>query len=117
MGPPKLRMISTDMAFRGPRLVWRAFSRGLAIHLASGDVSPYTVRALADRGIDRSLTSPTRQSLCEADFRRASRVVVLDEFEHRPLVHELFPAWEKLVTYWSVPDIDRAKPERALPGN
>ncbi len=96
-------------------VAWRAFSRGLAIHLASGDLSPYTERALADRGIDRSLTSPTRHSLCEVDLRRAYRVVVLDEFEHRPLVHKLFPAWEKLVTYWSVPDIDRTKPERALP--
>jgi protein-tyrosine phosphatase len=96
-------------------LTWRAFSRGLAIHLAAGDLSPYTAQALEARGIDCSCTGPTRQSLRVSDLLRASRIIALDEAEHRPLLRLRFPDWEDVVTYWSVSDIDRTLPEQALP--
>ena len=96
------------------RLPWRAFSRGLAIHLAAGDLSEHTALALRLRGIERSLTGPTRVSLSETDLLSAARIIALDDVEHRPLVREQFPTWEVSITFWSVPDIDRATVPQAL---
>ena len=94
---------------------WRAFSRGLAIHLVDGDLSPWTEAALQRRKIDRSLTGATRVTLGEADLIRAARVIALKEIEHRPLMRQFFPAWENRVEYWSVHDLDFATPDEALP--
>lgn len=96
-------------------LPWRAFSRGLAIHLVDGHLSPYTELALRKRGIDRTMTGPTRVSLAETDLERAARVIALKEAEHRPLMREQFPHWENRIEYWSVHDLDCAGPEEALP--
>lgn len=96
-------------------LPWRAFSRGLAIHLVGGDLSPYTELALRQLGIDRSMTGPTRVSLAEEDLARADRVVALKEDEHRPLMREQFPHWENEIEYWAVHDLDFAGPDEALP--
>jgi len=96
-------------------LDWRAFSRGLAIYLVDGDLSPWTEIALRSRGIERSLTGPTRVTLREEDLLRASRAIALKESEHRPMMREQFPAWEDRVEYWSVHDLDFASPEEALP--
>jgi protein-tyrosine phosphatase len=92
----------------------RAFSRGLAIHLAAGDLSPHTRLALEQRGIDPALTGATRTPLTEADLERASQIIAIDEAEHRVMIHDRFPCWENCVRYWSVPDIARESVERAL---
>ena len=94
---------------------WRAFSRGLAVHLVSGDLSPHAVEALRGRGIDLALTGATRVALTEGDLRRASKIVALKEAEHRPLMRRLFPSWEARVEYWGIDDIDGASPAEALP--
>jgi protein-tyrosine phosphatase len=94
---------------------WRAFSRGLAIHLVDGDLSPHTEEGLHRRGIDRAMTGPTRVSLSESDLERASRVIALKESEHRPLMQRLFPRWADRIDYWRVHDLDCAGPEEALP--
>jgi protein-tyrosine phosphatase len=96
-------------------LPWRAFSRGLAIYLVDGDLSPHTEDALAERGIDRSLTGSTRIPLAEDDLRGADRVVALKEAEHRPMMQQQFPGWVDRISYWSVHDLDCAGPEEALP--
>lgn len=96
-------------------LPWRAFSRGLAIYLVDGDLSPYTEIAMNARNIDRSLTGPTRVSLAEDDLARAAYTIALKEAEHRPMMREQFPAWENRIAYWSVHDLDAAGPEEALP--
>ncbi len=95
-------------------LPWRAFSRGLAIHLVDGDLSEHTARALQQRGIDRSHTAPTRLALCEGDLWQSKRIVALDEHEHRPLIRTQFPDWEERITYWTVADIDRTDVEYAF---
>jgi protein-tyrosine phosphatase len=95
---------------------WRAFSRGLAIHLAWGDISPHAREALKDRGIDLAHTAPTRKKLTLADLAAADLVIALKEAEHRPLLRALFPDWEDRVEYWHVDDLDCATPEEALPG-
>lgn len=96
-------------------LGWRAFSRGLAIHLVEGDLSPWTEFALRQRGIDRAMTGPTRVTLGEPDLLRAARAIALKEAEHRPLMRDLFPSWENRIEYWSVHDLDCATPDEALP--
>ena len=96
-------------------LPWRAFSRGLAIWMAEGDLSPFTEDALHQRGIDRSLTGPTRVRLSEPDLQRAHKIIAVKEAEHRKLMREQFPAWEQRVDYWAIDDLDCAQPEDALP--
>jgi len=93
---------------------WRAFSRGLAIHLADGDLSPHSATALQERGIERSHTAPTRVSLAEADLSRASHIVALKRDEHHALMAAQFPAWADRITYWAVHDLDAAEPAQAL---
>jgi protein-tyrosine phosphatase len=99
---------------RQTNLPQRAFSRGLAIHLADGDLSSHTALALEQRGIDRGMTGPTRRTLDESDLRRASRIIALDDSEHRPMIRGLFPNWEASIEFWSVPDVDRETADQAL---
>jgi protein-tyrosine phosphatase len=101
-------------AARRERLGWTAFSRGLAIHLADGDLSPHTERALDARKIDLIDTGVTRISLSEVDLLEASHIVALDLNEHRALMLRHFPEWADRVTYGKVKDIDQAEPDQAL---
>ena len=95
-------------------LPWRAFSRGLAIHLAPPGISPHTREALAAREIDESHTGSERVSLAEPDLAAAHRVIALQDEEHRPMIRAAFPHWEERVTFWDVPDLP-ADPAFALP--
>ena len=97
-------------------LEWRAFSRGLAIHLAPDypKVSEHAEEGLRQRGIDLRHTGPVRIQLSEADLLTADLIVALKADEHRPLFKERFPAWIERVTFWDVSDLDRAKPVDAL---
>ena len=103
-----------NRAARRDGLTWSAFSRGLAIHLAEGDLSTYTASALAERGIARNETGPTRVSLAESDLVEASLIVALKRDEHLPLMLKHFPEWADRITYWNVHDVDQAQPEDAL---
>lgn len=94
---------------------WRALSRGLATHMAEGDLSPYSARALEERGIELRHTGPTRVSLCEEDLHGADLIVALDETEHRPMVSTRFPQWEDRFRFWAVADAPLTAPEDALP--
>ncbi len=96
-------------------LPWRAFSRGLAIHMIEGDLSPWTREALEARGIPLDRTGPTRLPLTQRDLLRADRVIALKEDEHRPLMERHFPLWSDRIQYWHVHDLDQADAERALP--
>jgi protein-tyrosine phosphatase len=93
---------------------WRAFSRGLAIHLIDGDLSPYAAAALTERGISRDCTGPTRVALTEGDLERAALAIALYESEHRPLMEEHFPHWADRITYWHVGDLGECEPALAL---
>lgn len=96
-------------------LPWRAFSRGLAIWMAEGDLSTWTKEALHQRGIDRSLTGSTRVRLTESDLQRAHKIIAVKEAEHRSMMRDQFPMWEHRVDYWTIDDLDCAQPEEALP--
>jgi protein-tyrosine-phosphatase len=106
-------LFNHEAARRG--LGWRAFSRGLAIHLAPPDgLSPHTTRRLHEQGISLQHTGSAPRQASEADFRRAARVVALKETEHRPLMASLHPAWEDRTDYWEISDLDGATPDVAL---
>ena len=94
---------------------WTAFSRGLAIHLAEGDLSPYTAEALEQRGIPLHRTAPSRQPLEAQDLEAAHLVIALDAEEHQPMVAARFPDWEERITFWDVADTHLVTPEAALP--
>jgi len=98
------------------RLNWRAFSRGLAIHLARDDgLCIYAHDALMDRGIPIHCTAANKASVTEADLRRATRRIALLESEHRPYLRKLFPDWEDKVEYWHAQDLDVAQADEVLP--
>ena len=105
-------LFNHEAARRG--LDWRAFSRGLAIHLAPPGLSPHTIRRMQGRGIPRDATGTNPEQVQEADFRRAARVVALKETEHRPLMARLHPDWEKRIEYWEISDLDVAKADVTL---
>ncbi|SDU14652.1 protein tyrosine phosphatase [Verrucomicrobium sp. GAS474] len=96
-------------------LPWRAFSRGLMIHLVSGPLSSHTVKALTVRGISPLFTAPDRQALTRADLERAALVIALKRDEHLAMMTEQFPDWADKITYWDIHDLDFATPEEALP--
>ncbi|MGA2052861.1 MAG: low molecular weight phosphatase family protein [Opitutales bacterium] len=100
---------------RAGDLPWRAISRGLAVHLVDGDLSPQTRQALLERGIPLHHTAPSRQDLTRADLEAAAHVVALKEAEHRPLMTARFPDWAPRIEYWHVDDLDFATPAEALP--
>ncbi len=94
---------------------WRAFSRGLAIHLVDGDLSPQTHQRLLERGIPLHHTAPSRQDLTRADLAAAAHIIALKEAEHRPLMLARFPDFADRVEYWHVDDLDFATPQKTLP--
>lgn len=98
-------------------LGWRAFSRGVAIHLAPpGGLSPYTRERMKQREIPHACTGPWPEQLGEIDLQRAARAIALKESEHRPLIAKLQPAWENKIEYWTVDDLDVGTAENALDG-
>ena len=98
-------------------LDWRADSRGLMVG-SWGDVGAIaraTLDALQQRGL--AVDQPHRLpiSLTASDLERSDLVVAVKESEHRPLLHEHFPAWADSVEYWHIDDLDCAVPADALP--
>lgn len=96
---------------------WRAFSRGLAIHLVEGnlELSPFTQAEFRRHGIDAKHSAERRISLLAADLERATRIIALKRDEHHPMMLEQFPQWADKIEYWGVHDLDFALPEDALP--
>ena len=90
------------------RLYWQAVSRGLALEKGVKNVGPISQTALATLGalgvtVHATLRYPLQ--VYEADLSRANLIIALQEAEHRPLLHERYPAWVDKVTYWHVRDV------------
>lgn len=98
------------------QLAWRAFSRGLAVHLAPDDcLSNHTRAALTARNIPVHLTGADKAPATEDDLRHAAIRIALKEAEHRPYIHAFFPEWEEKIVYWHVHDLDETEADQALP--
>lgn len=98
-------------------LNWHADSRGLRVRPDSNNVGPiskYTRARLLNHGIVLPTDLRYPQSVCEADFVAAHKVIAIDESEHRPLMQRQFPAWEDSIEYWMIHDVDLVEPDAAL---
>jgi protein-tyrosine phosphatase len=94
---------------------WCAFSRGLAIGMAQGPISPHTKRGLERYGIERRHTAPGRVQLQEADLLAAHLIVAMKKTEHRSMIAMQFPEWVDRITYWNISDLCDVGPENILP--
>lgn len=91
-------------------LDWQADSRGLALERGInnvGAISRYTLEALAMRLVNLADDERFPQPASKSDFQSATRIIALDELEHRPLMTERFPQWVNAIEYWLVHDIDK----------
>ncbi len=95
-------------------LPWRAISRGLAIHLVHGDLSSHARRALEEKQIPLTHTTPTRTALTLQDLVSARKAIGLQHHEHYPLMQTHFPQWADQIDYWDVADADFLSPMLAL---
>jgi len=97
-------------------LPWRAFSRGLAIHLVPPQfvLSPHTHQHLSERNMDVRHTAPDRRQLSKADLAQAQVIIALKDEEHRPMIRKLFPDWEGRVVFWDVGDQPAVTPDDGL---
>jgi protein-tyrosine phosphatase len=93
---------------------WRAFSRGLAIWMAEGKISPFTRSALAARNIPESYCGDQRTSLQESDLLKADRIIALDKEEHYSMMLEQFPNWADRISYWTYRDIQWDSPDNVI---
>jgi len=95
---------------------WRAFSRGLAIHLVPPQflLSPHTHQHLTARNMDVRHTAPDRRQLSEEDLAKTRVIIALKDDEHRPMMRTLFPKWEDRVMYWDVGDQPAVTPDEGL---
>ncbi len=95
-------------------LEWQAFSRGLAIHLVQGDLSPQTQKRMEEQQIPRTATGETRVQIEAGDFHEAQKVIALQHHEHYPMIQRQFPDWADKIEYWDVADIEFVSPHFAL---
>lgn len=97
-------------------LPWRAFSRGLAIHLVPPEfvLSPHTRQHLTARRVELRHTAPERRQLSMHDLAGAQLIVALKDDEHRPMLRRLFPDWVERVQYWDIGDQPEVSPDAGL---
>jgi protein-tyrosine phosphatase len=95
----------------------RAFSRGLEVFKEhnTGPLSVHTIAYLLDKGIDMRQTSVFPTQLKEEDLGKASRIILMDEKEHFPMMQRYFPEWSAQVEYWHFEDIQFINPQYMLP--
>ncbi len=99
-------------------LSWRADSRGLApdvtVFRNPGPLSPKTLEALRELGVDLGDRPRYPLAARSSDFARADRAIALSRREHEPMVESFFPAHRPLVGYWEVGDVEIESPASAI---
>jgi protein-tyrosine phosphatase len=102
-------------ARRPDNLAWTADSRGFELWSGNpGPIAQATRRRLENLGI--ALREPVRmpRTLTAQDIAAATRLIALDEAEHKPYVARLFPTWSSRFEYWSVADLHLRDAKGAL---
>lgn len=88
---------------------WIAGSAGLRPDFAQrynvGPLSPDARRALDARRVELPDPPPMPRPLTAADLAAADLAIALDDPEHRPMMHALFPDWAQRIGYWQVRDV------------
>jgi len=98
-------------------LSWRAESRGIALEFGvnnRGPISSAALTVLHERGIVPAEPIRFPLQVQEEDFRRAQRIIALEEAEHHALLSHRFPHWVEQVEFWQVPDVPRATVSDAI---
>ena len=98
-------------------LEWAADSRGFFQEPLSenvGFMSPYAVARLCARGLSPGPKERFPRALSAKDLSAATRIIAMDETEHRSPLRERFPQWVGRVDFWRIHDTDRMPPEEAL---
>jgi protein-tyrosine phosphatase len=98
-------------------LDWQADSRGLALERGAnnvGAISHYAYSALAERKIMLLDDERFPKAAMRQDFQTFTKVIAIDESEHRPLMVERFAEWADNIEYWLVHDIDKTAANEAL---
>ena len=96
-------------------LHWGVDSRGLQLTISNvGPLSRFTIAECDRLGISYHPCRPPL-ALTTTDLEQADRTIALKESEHRPLMQQQFPDWERRIEYWQVHDIDCAAPHESLP--
>jgi protein-tyrosine phosphatase len=93
-----------------------AFSRGLRLNPSKnkGVISPHATSYLSLLKIQvNDVGSPAK--LDAMDLQRASKIILLDEKEHRAMFKNAFPDWEDKVEYWQFEDDYVVSPSLVLP--
>jgi protein-tyrosine phosphatase len=98
-------------------LSWRAESRGFATELILekfGQISPYAIKGLLERGIkvEQNLRGPCQ--LKQKDLEDAGLIIAVKESEHRPFLTLQFPDWVDRVEFWNIHDLDVSSAEQTL---
>lgn len=98
-------------------LRWQAQSRALAIERGVnniGPLSPFALQGLQARGCSPSGGGRMPRQCTAIDLQSAYRIIALNEPEHRPLLRNRFPEWERQVQFWQVEDVEILRPDVAL---
>lgn len=91
-------------------LSWKAWSRGLALERGIHNIGPIAksvLETLETKSIrDDESVCRMPESVTLDELESATRLVALQEAEHRPLLEDRFPGWAEKVEYWDVEDTD-----------
>ncbi len=98
-------------------LDWTAKSRGMRgwDTGARGRMSPHSVEYLGELGVAVPFELRSPMLATPTDIEAATRIIALDEIDHRPLVEQYLPKFADRIEYWHIPDVDRVDPSDALP--
>ncbi|MEM6632700.1 MAG: low molecular weight phosphatase family protein [Bacteroidota bacterium] len=98
---------------------WIADSRGLREDMSQspnvGPISRFAVDFLTQKEIPILGLDRMPRSLIEEDFALFDRILCMDEQEHRPMMQARFSAYENVVEYWEVRDVQFESSRVALP--
>lgn len=89
-------------------LDWVSISRGLDLSKGKNNVGPISQHALQrikEQHLPSGLTERYPIQVTLYDMRNASRIICLQESEHRPYMEQLFPEHCIRTVYWNIMDV------------
>ncbi|MEM6262133.1 MAG: low molecular weight phosphatase family protein [Bacteroidota bacterium] len=100
-------------------LGWKAFSRGLRQNMAEspnvGPISPHAVKFLDRLGIPAVGRDRMPIAFTIEDATHSDLIVAVSLAEHKPVIHERFPALTDVIRFWDIEDTHIATPDEVLP--
>lgn len=93
-----------------------ADSKGLLAFrkINEGLISPHTLNFLRGENLPVGKMKFPEQ-IEDWHFESGTRIIAMDELEHRPMMEKTFPKFAGQIEYWQVHDIDFTHPSEAMP--